>query len=77
MNNELIIFFSWQTSSRTDSLDNKAFILSCIQKAANDVAGKGYLKEVTFKVLQGTGGEPGTPKMIETCLKRNDKCHIW
>lgn len=77
MNNELIIFFSWQTSSRTDCLDNKAFILSCIQKAASDVAGKGDLKEVTFKVLQGTGGEPGTPKMIETCLKRNDKCHIF
>lgn len=77
MKTELRIFFSWQTSSRTDCLDNKGFILSCIQNAANAISGKGDLKDVTFKVLQGTGGEPGTPNMIATCLERNDKCHIF
>lgn len=30
---ELRIFFSWQTSSKTDKLNNKEFILECIQKA--------------------------------------------
>lgn len=58
-------------------MDNKKFILSCIQDAANAIAGKGDLKDVAFKVLQGTGGEPGTPNMIATCLERNDKCHIF
>ena len=77
MKTELRIFFSWQKSSRTDCLDNKGFILSCIQNAANAIAGKGDLQDVSFKVLQGTGGEPGTPNMIATCLERNDKCHIF
>lgn len=77
MKNELIIFFSWQMSSNTDRLNNKGFILSCIEKAASEIKGKGGLKDVSFKVLQGTGGEAGTPNMIETCLKRNDNCHIF
>lgn len=77
MKTELRIFFAWQSSSRTDLLDNKEFILTCIQTAANEIAGKGNLKDVTFKVQQGTGGEPGTPDMIKTCLKRNDNCHIF
>lgn len=77
MKNELIIFFSWQTSAKTDCLNNKDFILSCINKAAEEIAGKGDLKDVSFKVLQGTGGEPGSPNMIATCLERNDKCHIF
>lgn len=77
MKNELIIFFSWQTSAKTDRLNNKDFILSCINKAAETVGGKGDLKNVSFKVLQGTGGEPGSPNMIATCLERNDKCHIF
>ncbi len=77
MKNELNIFFSWQLSSKTNKLNNKEFILSCIQKAANEVQGRGDLKDVTFKVKQGTGGEPGTPDMIATCLRRNDECHIF
>ena len=77
MKNVLNIFFSWQLSSKTDKLNNKEFILSCIQKAANAVQGRGDLKDVVFKVKQGTGGEPGTPDMIVTCLKRNDECHIF
>ena len=39
--------------------------------------GKDELNDVDFKVLQGTGGEPGTPNMIATCLERNDHCHIF
>ena len=77
MKNVLNIFFSWQTSSKTDKLNNKEFILSCIQEAANKVKGKDELNDVDFKVLQGTGGEPGTPNMIATCLERNDHCHIF
>lgn len=77
MKNELVIFFSWQTSAKTDHLNNKDFILSCINEAAEEVGGKGDLKDVSFKVLQGTGGEPGAPNMIATCLERNDKCHIF
>ena len=77
MKTELKIFFAWQTSSKTDSLNNKEFIWSCIQKAADEITSKGDLKDVTFKVLQGTGGEPGTPNMIATCLRRNDECHIF
>lgn len=77
MKNVLKIFFSWQLSSKTDKLNNKKFILSCIQKAANAVQGKGDLKDVIFKIKQGTGGEPGTPDMIATCLRRNDECHIF
>ena len=73
----LNIFFSWQLSSKTDKLNNKEFILSCIQDAANKVKGKNELKDVDFEVLQGTGGEPGTPNMIATCLNRNDHCHIF
>ena len=71
------IFFSWQLSSKTDKLNNKEFILSCIQEAAKKVKGKNELKDVDFKVLQGTGGEPGAPDMIATCLNRNDHCHIF
>lgn len=77
MKNVLKIFFSWQTSSKTDKLNNKEFILSCINKAVNEIQGKGDLKDVTFEVKQGTGGEPGTPDMIATCLRRNDECHIF
>ena len=77
MKNVLKIFFSWQLSSKTDKLNNKEFILSCIQKAANAVQGKGDLKDVSFDVKQGTGGEPGTPDVIGTCLRRNDECHIF
>ena len=77
MKNVLIIFFSWQLSSKTDKLNNKEFILSCIQEAANKVKGKNELKDVDFEVLQGTGGEPGAPDMIGTCLNRNDHCHIF
>lgn len=77
MKNVLNIFFSWQTSSKTDKLNNKEFILSCIQEAANKVKGRNELKDVDFEVLQGTGGEPGTPNMIATCLNRNDHCHIF
>ena len=73
----LNIFFSWQLSSKTDKLNNKEFILSCIQEAANKVKGKNELKDVDFEVLQGTGGEPGAPDMIGTCLNRNDHCHIF
>ncbi len=77
MKTELRIFFAWQSSSRTDLLDNKEFILSCIQTAANAIVGKGNMKDVTFQVQQGTGGEPGSPDMIRTCLERNDNCHIF
>lgn len=77
MKNELKIFFSWQSSSKTEKLDNKAFILSCIQDAAKAIEGKGSLKDVSFDIKQGTGGEPGSPDMIATCLKRNDECHIF
>ena len=77
MKNELKIFFSWQTSSKTDKLNNKQFILSCIEKAASEVKGTGELKNVSFEILEGTGGEPGSPDMIATCLKRNDDCHIF
>ena len=77
MKNVLKIFFSWQTSSKTDKLNNKRFIWSCIEKAASEVKGKGELKNVSFEILEGTGGEPGTPDMIATCLKRNDDCHIF
>ncbi|UKK67604.1 hypothetical protein L6466_13195 [Prevotella communis] len=77
MKNVLKIFFSWQSSSKTDKLNNKEFILSCINKAVNEIQGKGDLKDVVFEVKQGTGGEPGTPDMIATCLKRNDECHIF
>lgn len=73
----LKIFFSWQTSSRTDKLNNKAFILSCIEAAASRVAGKDELKDISFEILQGTGGEAGSPDMIATCLRRNDECHIF
>ena len=74
---ELRIFFSWQTSSKTDKLNNKEFILECIQKAVIAIENKGTLKGITFRVQQGTGGEPGTPDMIATCLRRNDECHIF
>lgn len=77
MKNELKIFFSWQSSSKTEKLDNKAFILSCIQDAVKAIEGKGNLKDVSFDIKQGTGGEPGSPDMIATCLKRNDECHIF
>lgn len=77
MKTELKIFFAWQTSSKTDNLNNKEFIWSCIQKAVNEITGKGDLKDITFKVQQGTGGEPGTPDMIATCLRRNDESHIF
>ena len=71
------IFFAWETSSKTDNLNNKEFIWSCIQKAVNEITGKGDLKDITFKVQQDTGGEPGTPDMIATCLRRNDESHIF
>lgn len=77
MINKLKIFFSWQTSSRTAKLDNKAFILSCIQQAVGEFKKNKDLKDVEFEVLQGTGGEPGAPDMIATCLQRNDDCHIF
>lgn len=77
MKNVLKIFFSWQTSSKTDKLNNKSFILSCIEEAASAIKGKEELKEVSFEIRQGTGGEPGSPDMIATCLKRNDECHIF
>lgn len=77
MKNKLKVFFSWQTSSKTDKLNNKQFILSCIEKAASEVKGTGELKNVSFEILEGTGGEPGSPDMIATCLKRNDDCHIF
>lgn len=77
MKNVLNIFFSWQTSSKTDKLNNKEFILSCINKAVNEIQGKGVLKDIIFDVKQGTGGESGSPDMIATCLERNDKCHIF
>lgn len=77
MKNELKIFFSWQLSSKTDKLNNKEFILSCINKAANEIQGKGDLKNITFDVKQGTGGEAGSPDMVALCLKRNDDCHIF
>lgn len=77
MKMELRIFFSWQTSSKTDKLNNKEFILECIQKAVIAIENKGTLKGITFRVQQGTGGEPGTPDMIATCLRRNDECHIF
>ena len=77
MKTELRIFFAWQLSSKTERLNNKEIILSCIQTAADAIAGKGDLKDVTFKVQQGTGGEAGSPDMIATCLRRNDECHIF
>ncbi len=48
MKNVLKIFFSWQTSSKTDKLNNKSFILSCIEEAASAIKGKEELKEVSF-----------------------------
>ena len=51
--------------------------MECIQKAVIAIENKGTLKGITFRVQQGTGGEPGTPDMIATCLRRNDECHIF
>ena len=51
--------------------------MSCIEEAASAIKGKEELKEVSFEIRQGTGGEPGSPDMIVTCLKRNDECHIF
>ena len=77
MKNKLKIFFSWQTSSRTNKLDNKIFILSCIKQATVEIKNSSDMKDVEFEVQQGTGGEPGTPDMIDICLQRNDDCHIF
>lgn len=73
----LRIFFSWQTSSKTDRLNNKKFILECIYQAKNEIKDNGKLKGVDFEVQEGTSGVPGSPEMIRTCLERNDKCHIF
>lgn len=74
---ELKIFFSWQTSSNTDRLNNKKFIWDAINAAANGIKDKGDLKGISFDIKQGTGGAPGTPDMVAECLLRNDKCHIF
>lgn len=52
------IFYSWQTT--TDSRYNRNFISGCIQKAVNILKNKPQFKGLTFEILDGVRGEPGS-----------------
>lgn len=73
----LHIFFSWQTQTRDQGFDNKAFLIECINKACKSIEDKGKLKGVFFKLHQGLGGVSGTPSVSAKMMELIDNCDIF
>lgn len=73
----LDVFFSWQEETDGQGFDNKAFLYKCINKALNEIANRGSLKGITFKLHSGLDGVPGTPRVSEKMLEFASQCDIF
>lgn len=70
------IFYSWQAT--TDTRYNRNFISSCITKAVAKVKNKPQFKGITFEVLDGVKGEPGSPSVASKITdERIPSCDIF
>ena len=79
MNNlELKIFFSWQMSTLCNKqINNKTFLLNCLEKAAKKISDKGEFQGVSFIIDEGLRKEAGNKPVAETCIKKIRECHIY
>lgn len=79
MNNlELKIFFSWQMSTLCNKkVNNKTFLLNCLEKAAKKISNKGEFQGVSFIIDEGLRKEAGDKPVAETCIEKIKKCHIY
>lgn len=73
----LDVFFSWQEETDGQGFNNKAFLYRCINKALNEIANKGSLTGITFKLHSGLDGVPGTPRVSEKMLEFASQCDIF
>lgn len=73
----LHIFFSWQTQTKDQGFDNKAFLIECINKVCKLIEDKGKLKGVFFQLDEGLRNEAGTPAVADKMMEQIDNCDIF
>ncbi|BDC07554.1 hypothetical protein [Phocaeicola vulgatus] len=77
-NLELKIFFSWQMSTLCNKkINNKTFLLDCLDKAAKKLSNKGEFQGVKFIIDEGLRKKAGDKPVAETCIKKIKECHIY
>lgn len=73
----LHIFFSWQTQTKDQGFDNKAFLIECINNVCKKIGNKGKLKGVSFQLDEGLRNEAGTPSVADKMMEQIDLCDIF
>lgn len=73
----LHIFFSWQTQTKDQGFDNKAFLIECINNVCKKIENKGKLKGVFFQLDEGLRNEAGTPSVADKMMEQIDLCDIF
>lgn len=73
----LHIFFSWQTQTKNQGFDNKAFLIECINNVCKKIENKGKLKGVFFQLDEGLRNEAGTPSVADKMMEQIDLCDIF
>lgn len=73
----LHIFFSWQTQTKDQGFDNKAFLIECINNVCNKIENKGKLKGVFFQLDEGLRNAAGTPSVADKMMEQIDLCDIF
>lgn len=73
----LHIFFSWQTQTKDQDFDNKAFLIECINNVCKKIENKGKLKGVFFQLDEGLRNEAGTPSVADKMMEQIDLCDIF
>lgn len=73
----LHIFFSWQTQTKDQGFDNKAFLIECINNVCKKIENKGKLKGVSFQLDEGLRNEAGTPSVADKMMEQIDLCDIF
>lgn len=63
---KITIFYSWQ--ARTNNKHNRYFLLNCIKKALTNINKLPDLNGITFNLLEGTTGEPGSVAIASNIL---------
>ena len=59
-----------------NKINNKTFLLYCLEKAAKKLSDKDEFKGVTFTIDEGLRKEAGDKPVAETCIKKIRQCHI-
>lgn len=74
---ELKLFFSWQTETELQGLDNKTFLIKAINRSIKNVEDKGRLKGVRIKMIEGLRYVSGTPDVAYEMFRQIDECDIF